>query len=130
LIKADAQSRQEFIALEHGLQAERALVGRQRDELESERRAIVKERHWDSQAGNAIGGAATLIVAALPLILCWFVLRGMWSQDNDDAISEILIQEWAIDPATNSPQSLEGDEGERLPPPGSKQRAESEEDRD
>jgi hypothetical protein len=67
-------------------------------------------------------------VAALPLILCWFVLCGMWSQANDDAISEILIQEFVIDPMADLPQSIEGTEGGRLPLPGSEEFDELEED--
>ena len=117
LIKADAESRRELVALERDLQTERAVVGRQRDELEEERRAIAQERYWDSQLGGAVGGTAILLVAALPLVLCWFLLRGMWA-DKDAAISEILIQELVIDPSPNASSALEAHHpSEHLPSP-------------
>ncbi len=117
LIKADAQSRKELVALERDLQAERAAISRQRDELEEERRAIAQERYWDSQLSSAVGGAAVLLVAALPLVLCWLLLRGMWA-DKDNAISEILIQELVIDPSPNASSALEAHhQNEHLPPP-------------
>lgn len=117
LIKADAESRRQLVALERDLQAERTTIGHQRDELEEERRSIAQERYWDSQLGGAVGGAAVLLVAALPLVLCWFLLRGMWA-DKDDAISEILIQELVIDPSPNASLALEAHhQSEHLPPP-------------
>ena len=127
LIKADAESRRELVALERDLQAERTAIGRQRDELEEERRTIAQERYWDSQLGGAVGGAAVLLVAALPLVLCWFLLRGMWA-DRDDAISEVLIQEFVINPPPDGPSALDARHGERLPPPDADEHEASDDD--
>jgi len=126
LIKADAESRRELVALERDLQAERTATGRQRDELEEERRAIAQERYWDSQlggaGGGAVGGAAILLVAALPLVLCWFLLRGMCT-DMDDVISEILFQDFVMDPPSSASTAL-GDhhQTELLLPPDADER--------
>ena len=128
LIKADAQSRKELVALERDLQAERAAISRQRDELENERRSIAQERYWDSQAAGAVGGAAVLLVAALPLVLCWFLLRGMWSSGDDDAVSEVLIHEFVIDSPPELRPPLEGQQNEHLPPPDADESEESEDD--
>lgn len=130
LIKADAESRRELVALERDLQAERAVIGRQRDELEQERRDVARERHWDSQAASAVGGAAVLLVAALPLVLCWYLLRGMWSAREDDAVSEVLIHEFVIHPPPDAPAAIRGQQGEHLPPPNADGADESEEDGD
>lgn len=121
LIKADAESRRQLVALERDLQAERTTIGHQRDELEEERRSIAQERYWDSQLGGAVGGAAVLLVAALPLVLCWFLLRGMWA-DQDNAISEVLIQEFVINPPPDGPPALEIRRDAPLPPPDADER--------
>jgi hypothetical protein len=44
LVEADAKARQELVAMERGLQAERATVGQQRDQLEVERRQLASAR--------------------------------------------------------------------------------------
>jgi hypothetical protein len=118
LIKADAESRRELVALERDLQAERSVIGRQRDDLEQERRAIAQERYWDSQAGSAVGAAAVLLAAVLPLALCWLLLRGLWA-DKDDAVSEILIEELVNRPSPDSAYALEGQWSGELPSPHS-----------
>jgi hypothetical protein len=97
LIAADAESRKELVALERDLQAERSAIGRERDELEGERRQIAAERHWDSVAGEAVSGGALLIGAILPLALCWFVLRGLWQDTEDDGLGEVLAEELTSD---------------------------------
>lgn len=130
LIEADARSRQELVALERDLQAERAVIGRRRDELESERRTIAQQRRWDSQAGDAVAGAATLLAAALPLVLCWLLLRGMWPADNADEISEVLVQELMPDAEAAPPRSIAATEDGRLPSPSHEDLDEFEEDGD
>lgn len=95
LIEADAESRKELVALERDLQAERSTIGRERDELEDERREIANDRHWDSVAGDAIGGGATLIACVLPLVLCWYAFRALWPSDTEEGISDILTEELA-----------------------------------
>jgi len=47
LVEADAQPRGELVALQQQLQAERTEVGRQRDALEQDRKAIAAQRHRD-----------------------------------------------------------------------------------
>ena len=65
LVDADAQARQELLQLQRELRTDQADVGRQRDALESERRAIAKERYWDSILGTSIyAGAGTPGVSA------------------------------------------------------------------
>src|SRR5688572_15303929 len=68
LVEADAEARQEMAALGRELQTERAEVGKQRDVLEVERRALATERYQAPIIAATIQRAALLIVAALPLV--------------------------------------------------------------
>lgn len=116
LIEADAESRKELIALERDLQAERSMIGRQRDELEDERREIADDRYWDSVAGESIGGGATLIACVLPLVLCWYAFHALWPRDAEEGISDILVEELAGDSSLLLPKG--GAETDRqLPTP-------------
>lgn len=93
LVEADAKARQDLAALERDLQAERAEVGRQRDVLESERRNLASQRQWDSLAAAAIENSGVLLICALPLLLCWFLLRDSKTGGNDEALGELLTIE-------------------------------------
>jgi hypothetical protein len=114
LVEADAKARQELVAMERGLQAERATVGQQRDQLEVERRQLASARQRESLLGEALAGGATLLACLLPLVLCWYLLHGLRSQNQDEALGELLVMELAGD--TMSP--LLPAPGPRLPPDG------------
>lgn len=83
LVNAIAESRHEHNELQRDLQ-------QQRDNLESERKAIATERRFESLIAPAIQTTGVLLVAALPLVLCWYLLHGLRTPDED--ISEVLIQ--------------------------------------
>ena len=100
LIEADAKSREELVALERDLQAERAAVGRQRDALEAERKQIATQRRHESMWAECIGGAATLLACLLPLMLCWRLLAGWRDGGSDEALGELLTIELAGDSAS------------------------------
>lgn len=113
LIEADAESRKELVALERDLQAERSAIGRERDELEDERREIASDRFWDSVAGESIGGGASLIACVLPLVLCWYAFRALWPSDAEEGISDILVEELAGDSSPLLPKAgAETDRGQ------------------
>jgi hypothetical protein len=98
LVEAEGQARSEMAALQRDLQQSQAEIGRQRDQLETERRQIATERYWDAILGNAITAAAGLIACLLPLVLCWALLRRP-NQDCEanEALAEFLVQELASD---------------------------------
>jgi hypothetical protein len=102
LIEADAKSREELVALERDLQAERAAVGRQRDALEAERKQIANQRRHESMLAECIGGAITLLACLLPLVLCWRLLAGWRGGGSDEALGELLT----IELAAESPSPL------------------------
>ena len=98
LVEADAQARADMSALQRDLQQSQAEVGRQRDELESERRKIASERYWDAILGSSITAAAALLACLLPLVLCWALLRRQSNDhDADAALAEFLVQELVSD---------------------------------
>lgn len=101
LVEADARAREEFIALQRQVQAERAEVGRQRDELEAERRA-------DPIVAAALANLGIVLACLLPLVLCWYLLRQPPRDDEDRVVSELLIRE------------IVAEEPRLLPPVGSR----------
>jgi len=106
LIEADAKARAEMSALQRDLQQSQAEVGRQRDELEAERRKIASERYWDGILGSSITAAAALLACLLPLVLCWALLRRQSDdRDADAALAEFLVQELANDHSALLPAS-------------------------
>ena len=71
LVEADAKARAEMTAIQRDLQQSQTEIGRQRDQLEVERRQIAAERFWDALLGNSITAAEALLACLLPLLLCW-----------------------------------------------------------
>ena len=113
LVNAIADSRHEHNELQRDLQL-------QRDKLESERKAIATERRFESVLAPVISTTGVLLVAALPLVLCWYLLHGLRDQDED--VSEVLISKLV----RQSPELL-GTRNDR-PAIGERARAVSEEE--
>ena len=93
LVEADVQSRRENAQLQHELQSERCAISQQRDTLEQERRQIADQRNRDPIVAESIKTAAGLIVATLPLMVCLFLLRGLFHKSDDEAVADLLIEE-------------------------------------
>jgi len=83
LVEAVAESRKEMVAMESDLQE-------QRTQLDEERRSIANERHRESLLAPIVSSVGLMLVAALPLVLCWYLLHGLRTPDED--VSELLIQ--------------------------------------
>lgn len=84
LVNAVAESRHEHNELQRNIQA-------QRDTLESERKLIAGERRFESLLAPVIQTTGVLLVAALPLVLCWYLLHGL--RVPDEEVSEVLISQ-------------------------------------
>jgi hypothetical protein len=93
LVEADAQSRRENAQLQHELQSERSGINQQRDALEQERREIADQRNRDPIVAESIQTAAGLFVAALPLVVCLLLLRGLFHKSDDEVVADLLIEE-------------------------------------
>lgn len=94
LIEADAKAREEMAKMQHGLREDQAEIGRQRDQLEAERRDITSQRHRDPIIASAIVNVGLVVAALLPLLVCvyvlWFVAR---TREADEAVTEVLVEE-------------------------------------
>jgi len=93
LVEADAKSRTENIELHRQIEAERSGINQQRDALEQERRQIAGERIRDPIIAESIRAVAGLIAAILPLLVCLFLLRGLFHKSDQEALAEVLIED-------------------------------------
>ncbi len=102
LVEHDAQTRREMIAaqseLTSQLNQQQAVVYAGRDQLEQERQQIAEKRHRDPIIAMAIENTGLAIACLLPLVICFFVIRQMQTQEPDHAaVAELLIQEFSSD---------------------------------
>jgi len=94
LVQADAQARMEQSVMHKDLRADQAEVGKQRDQLEAERKQIATERKWDQLLASAIQDLGVFLVIAAIIGFCWYLLMGLRHETvTDQAVGELLIQE-------------------------------------
>jgi VIT1/CCC1 family predicted Fe2+/Mn2+ transporter len=119
LVEADAKSRTENNELHRQIESEKSGIDEQRDALEQERRQIAAERTRDPIIAESIQAAAGLIAAMLPLLVCLFLLRGLFQRPDDETLAEVLIEDLVSQhPLLSEPEaaSLPGTDGApRLP---------------
>jgi VIT1/CCC1 family predicted Fe2+/Mn2+ transporter len=114
LVEADAKSRTENNDLHRQIESERSGINQQRDALERERRLIAAERIRDPIIAESIQAAAGLIAAILPLLICLFLLRGLFQRPVDETLAEVLIEDLVSQhPLLSEPEaaSLPGTDG-------------------
>ena len=102
MVEHDAQTRRELIAaqteLTSQLNQQQAVVYAGHDQLELERQQIAEKRHRDPVIAMAIENAGLAMACLLPLVICFFVIRQMQTQEPDHAaVAELLIQEFSGD---------------------------------
>ena len=100
LVEHDAQTRREMIAaqseLTSQLNQQQSVVDAGRDQLELERQQIAEKRQRDPVIAAAIENTGLAIACLLPLVICFFVIRQMQTQEPDHAaVAELLIQEFS-----------------------------------
>jgi hypothetical protein len=106
LVEADAKARAEVAAMQRDVQQSQVEVGRQRDQLEAERRQFAQQRGRDPLIASAITATGLILACLLPLLLCIYLVRSLREPaETDVALAEILIEEMA------SPEMI------LLPPP-------------
>ena len=80
--------------MQHDLQTAQAEIGRQRDQLEEDRREIATQRQRDPIVAAAILDIGIVLACLLPLALCVYVLRvACRAGESDSAVAELLVQE-------------------------------------
>lgn len=105
LVEADAKAREEMVAMQRDLQESQIEVGRQRDQLESERRSLATQRRLNPIIAAAITNVGLLLACLLPLALCWYLLRSRVDSTDDNAVTEVLLQDLVTDRPLLLPQS-------------------------
>ncbi|HEV3302405.1 MAG TPA: hypothetical protein VG055_22310 [Planctomycetaceae bacterium] len=96
LIKAESTVQSDANQLQQQLHDERSALDQQRQDLESERRSLSAERQREPIIAESIKGVALVIAAALPLVVCWYLVRSLaLSTSEDSAAAEILIEQLA-----------------------------------
>ena len=107
LIEADARSRQEMVALHRELQNEQAVVARQRDALETERRELARARQRESLLIPVLQGGGGVLVVVAALVFCAFLLAGLRRhEETSEALSELLIQELSAEQPLVLPRAI------------------------
>ena len=93
-----------------------------RDQLELDRQQIAEKRHRDPIIAIAIEIAGLALACLLPLVICFFVIRQMQTQEPDHAaVAELLIHEFSgeqprlLPGPLWRPVALEDHEHHRLP---------------
>jgi hypothetical protein len=107
LVEADARARQEMVtaqkSLQDGIRTERSNLDRQREDLELERKSVARQRYWEPVIGQAITGSCALLACLIPLVICYYALRHLHhDRDDETALNELLVEELMFD----SPQRL------------------------
>jgi len=97
LVEADAEARKDVLAAQKDLQGQASEVGRQRDQLETERREIAKHRVRESMLGPIIANMGPLLICALVLVFCGLLIYSLRTDrgDDDGVVAEVLIEELA-----------------------------------
>jgi hypothetical protein len=91
LVTADARAREDLVALERDLQAERSENARQRDLLEDERKSLALERQRAPLITAAVHSAGIVLLCALPLVVCWLLLRALAKDADTNELEDLLI---------------------------------------
>ena len=97
LVESDAAARSDWVDLQGDLENQRLEIGRQRDLLEEDRRRIASQRLTGSIIAAAIPTAGLLIVCALPLVICWLLLRRADQDDGAEVVCSVLLEDLAAD---------------------------------
>ena len=111
LVEGDAAARKDLLEaqkqLTSELHTERASLDRQREEMEQKRRDIAAQRHRDPIVAQTISVVGLTLACLLPLLLAGYVVYSLnRSNDDNNALSELLIMEMTADQPLLLPSSL------------------------
>jgi hypothetical protein len=110
LVQRDAQSRQELNQFQQEVHAagqeERKRLDEQRQVLETQRRQIAEQRRRAPLVAAAVTQVGMFLICALPLAVCIYLLYVLrHSSSQDDALTELLIEEMAAEHPRLLPES-------------------------
>ena len=120
LVEADAKARRELVQLQQDLRQDQTEVGKQRDQLEAERKTIAGQRVQESAAGGICFALAVILVCLAPLFLAAASLLGLWRSPTPEEEGGILIDELTnslVQEAEPKPPALPESASRSLGPP-------------
>lgn len=97
LVEADTQARREMTQLHHSVVAQQSEVGRQRDRLDEERKALAGQRNRETIWAAAIHDGACMLACLLPLVVAVLLLWPRPEMPQTAELSELLIAELSMD---------------------------------
>jgi len=89
VVETVEESRRDVVALDREVREER-------NELDQERKAMSRVRFRESKLAPAIHAFGLLMVAALPLVICVHLLRGLGGQNDDEVAVDFLLRELTL----------------------------------
>ena len=92
IVEADAKARQEIVGVHRDLQAERTRLDTGWTALESDRKEIAGERRTESTLASMTTIAGSILLAAVLLGFCWFILIGARQDHASVELTELLVQ--------------------------------------
>ena len=96
LIQTESRVQGDATQLQGQLHVERRTLDQERHDLEQERRTLADQRQREPIIAEAIKAATSMIVAALPLVVCWYLLKSLFFATSDDgAAAELLVEQLA-----------------------------------
>jgi hypothetical protein len=98
VVRTGGETQRELVGLQRDQQAEQAEITRQRHLLDSERRDIAGQRQRESILSPVIEALGGMLVIALALAFCWFLLFGLNRQNEEEpsAVQELLLEEFVL----------------------------------
>ncbi len=91
MVESVEKSRQDLVALQKDLSQERSSV-------DQERRDLAEERHRESILAPVLTSIGFLLVTALPLVLCWYLLHTLRDAPVDEtSVTQLLVQDLVAD---------------------------------
>lgn len=93
LVESDAAARETIVDLHRDVQAERSVLGQQRDSLENERRQIAASRNRDPIVAESIHAVGLLLACLVPLLIALQIVRRSDEPDEAGAVAELLLND-------------------------------------
>ena len=107
LVESDAKAREEIVGLHRDIQNEREGLNSQRNQLETDRKTIAKDRYLSPIIAESIKYLGMTLLCLLPLFLCWHLLTLTSKQEGEDLIGEQLLEDLVSDKPILLPQPTE-----------------------
>ena len=91
MVESVEKSRQDLVGLHKDLE-------HQRTTIDQERRDLADERYRESLLAPVLTSIGLLLVTALPLVLCWYLLHTLKNSPTDEAaVTQLLVQDLVAD---------------------------------